>query len=71
MNSINGVEVQLGNAMRKLQYRWTEARSKWNDKVSRDFEKIYWTPLENEVEATMQQMHQLAEIIDQAHRSVR
>jgi hypothetical protein len=38
---------------------WEETREKWADAVRQDFEENIWTPLENQVRATLRGIERL------------
>ncbi len=71
MSNLTATYEQLATCWKVLHQRWEAAQSQWNDPVSRDFEKIYWTPLEAQVQLTHQEMGRLAQVIAQARRNVK
>src|SRR5204862_249542 len=47
--SLTSASVDLSNGQKTITLAWDEARLEWNDPVSRDFEELHWTPLDNRV----------------------
>jgi hypothetical protein len=70
MANLGTTQSQLSEAFQRLRQHWEATKDVWNDKVSQDFEKNYWSPLEHQAQTTLAEMSRLAEIISQAHRSV-
>jgi hypothetical protein len=70
MANLGTTQTQLSEAFQRVRQRWEATKEVWNDKVSQDFEKNYWSPLEHQAQSTLTEMNRLAEIISQAHRSV-
>ena len=70
MANLGTTQTQLSEAFQRLRQHWEATKDVWNDKVSQDFEKNYWLPLENQAQTTLNEMHRLAGIIEQARRSV-
>ena len=71
MRSLTHTSVELHDAWRRLNQRWEDAKSLWNDPVRWSFEKEHWAPLEGQLQATQREMERLAQVIAQAQRNVK
>jgi len=71
MASLLNTHDTLDNGWQRLQQQWRAACDRWNDPVSRRFEREYWQEYERLLPATMQEMQKLAEVIAQARRAVK
>jgi hypothetical protein len=65
---LDDAKGKLSYAARKLRLHWEEAQQRWNDSVSRDFDRHYLSPFEPQVAATLQAMTRLAEVLDEVER---
>ena len=70
MSSPNIPTTQLETSFRRLRQRWEESKQLWNDPVQQNFEKHYWNPLTQETTATLREMKQLTNILEQVHQRV-
>jgi hypothetical protein len=61
-------QVQLQEAYKELRLRWADARSQWDDAMSRDFGEQHVDPLERYVRSAVSAMEQLSELVWQARR---
>ena len=66
--SMTSASVDLSNSLKIITLTWEEVREGWNDPVSRDFEELYWLPLDNRVRAVIQAMDRLAPVLARAVR---
>ena len=69
--SLHIIHSDLVEAFRRLQQRWKDTNSLWNDPVRWKFEKEHWKPLERETGATLREMERLADVLAKARRNVR
>ncbi|MHC4429329.1 MAG: hypothetical protein ACYS0D_12135 [Planctomycetota bacterium] len=60
--------ARLHGALKELRARWDQAKAKWDDPMSRDFEKRYLSPLEPRVRSTVTAMEKMDAILAQARR---
>ena len=61
----------LSNSWQILHQRWEQTRAVWNDPVAWSFEKEHWSPLEQQVRATQQDLERLKQVVAQAQRNVK
>lgn len=54
-----------------LQQQWQASRSTWHDSIAQQFESRYWYPLAKATKRTLDEMAQLAQVIQDARRHVR
>jgi hypothetical protein len=66
--SLSVGQIQLQEAYKELRLKWAEARSYWDDAMSRDFEQQHIAPLERQIKAALAAMEQLGEVVWQARR---
>ncbi len=59
---------RLQGALKELRARWDQAKAKWDDPMSREFEKRYLAPLEPRVRSTLSAMEKMDSILAQARR---
>lgn len=52
--------AKLHKSWQKLIVRWEQTRHEWHDSVSSQFEQRYLTPLEPQIDVTLQRMRSLA-----------
>ncbi len=71
MTNLNATRAELQEAWQRLNLRWQETCSLWDDPVRRQFEREFWQPLESQAPATAQEMERLGQIIAQARGSVK
>ena len=60
--------IELNDALKNMRILWEETKSGWKDAVSQEFDERYWTPLDNQVVATLRAMDRLAPILARAQR---
>ncbi len=60
--------ARLPGALKELRAHWDQARTKWDDPMSREFEKRYLAPLEPMVRNTISAMDKMDTILAQARR---
>ena len=60
--------ARLQGALKELRAQWDQARTKWDDPMSREFEKRYLAPLEPIVRNTISAMDKMDAILAQARR---
>ncbi|MBX6311571.1 MAG: hypothetical protein IRY99_01405 [Isosphaeraceae bacterium] len=53
----------LKHALRDLMEKWEATKATWNDQVRRDFEERQLVPLESAVNAALNGMQELAEVL--------
>jgi hypothetical protein len=61
----------LGDCWHSLSRQWDATCELWQDPVRRAFEREYWEPLGQDLQATLREAESLAELIAQAQRHVR
>ncbi len=66
--SLNVGSSKLNDSLKELRARWEDTRAQWQDEVARDFEEHHWRPLESQVQATLQGIDQLAQVLTQARQ---
>jgi hypothetical protein len=71
VGNLSATTAELQEAWQHLYQRWEQTKGLWSDRVSWQFERDFWQPLEKQVPATLKEMDRLAEVIAAAHRSVR
>jgi hypothetical protein len=54
---------RLKHSLRNLLDKWEDARAVWNDEVRRDFEDRQIHPLETAINASLNGMQELAEVL--------
>jgi hypothetical protein len=59
---------QLGKAIKLLLRRWEEAKSEWDDSVSKNFEKTYLLPMEMDLRNAVGAMDHMAQVLAQVRR---
>ena len=64
--SLSVGRAKLLSALKDLRTRWDRVHMKWDDPVSRQFEKEFLEPLEGKVRAGVSAMENINEIIHQA-----
>ncbi len=60
--------ARLQGALKELRAHWDQARTKWDDPMSREFEKRYLAPLEPMVRNTISALDKMDTILAQARR---
>jgi len=60
---------KLSLAERALQQQWNQTRTSWTDRVSQNFERDYWVPLETSSKVLLKEMEQLSQTLIVAERS--
>ena len=66
--SLNTGSAKLSFALKTLHAKWHRAESEWSDKVRKDFETNYLTPVETELLATLNAINGLAQILAKAEQ---
>jgi len=59
---------RLKQTMRALKDQWLITEATWSDTVRRRFEDRYLGPLDPAVDAAVNGMQKMAEVLDQVHR---
>ncbi|HEX4123261.1 MAG TPA: hypothetical protein VHY37_00935 [Tepidisphaeraceae bacterium] len=59
---------QLGKSIKLLLRRWEEAKSDWDDSVSKNFEKTYLLPMELDLRNAVGAMDHMAQVLAQVRR---
>ena len=59
---------RLKQTMRALKDQWLITEATWSDAVRRKFEDRYLGPLDPAVDAAVNGMQKMAEVLDQVHR---
>ena len=59
---------QLGKGIKLLLRRWEEAKSEWDDSVSKNFEKTYLLPMELDLRNAVGAMDHMAQVLAQVRR---
>jgi hypothetical protein len=54
---------RLHHALKHLREQWDITQDAWNDPVSRDFERIHLTPLEQQTKGAITGMEKLNEVL--------
>ena len=67
MSQIADLEQDLSLSWRNLQNEWAEVRGEWRDKVAENFEREWWSELEQEIPQLIESVSQLDEAFHQAH----
>jgi uncharacterized protein YukE len=62
---ISSDRARLHNLLKDLRVRWQQVQEDWNDPVRREFEENHWTELEARVQAALQAMSRLAQVMTQ------
>jgi hypothetical protein len=66
--SLSVGRAKLLTALKELRTRWERVRARWDDPVSRDFEKEFILPLDGKVRAGVSAMENMYDIVLQARR---
>jgi hypothetical protein len=61
--------AQFENSWRRLQQRWAQTTTLWQDSTSQQFERERWSQLEQQAPTTGQAMAQLAAVLAQVQRA--
>ena len=69
--SLSVGRAKLLTALKDLRARWDRVHMKWDDPVSREFEKEFLDPLEGKVRSGVSAMENIYEIILQARSDCR
>ena len=56
-------KARLLYAAKKLQLRWEQTQTQWNDQVMREFAKRHLHPLEPKIVASVRALERLAELV--------
>jgi hypothetical protein len=59
----------LAAAWRALSGQWLDTRAHWDDAVAQEFERRYWTEMQQQMKDLMQAAEQLEETYSRALRS--
>lgn len=57
--------TRLQRATKKLQDRWLETKTDWDDRVSERFKERYLDPIVPQMQLAMAAIHDLMEVLDQ------
>jgi hypothetical protein len=68
-NIISGAN-RLKYALRTLQEHWDQTEATWNDAVRREFEERHLMPLDSAVDAAINGMQKLGEVLDKIRRDL-
>ena len=60
--------MRLREALRTLRVKWDASEADWNDGVRREFEERYLEPLEPRVQATLNSMVNLMQVLAKAQQ---
>jgi hypothetical protein len=60
--------TRLREALRTLRLKWEASQDDWNDGVRREFEERYLEPLEPRVQATLNSMVNLMQVLAKAQQ---
>jgi hypothetical protein len=66
--SLSTGRSKLMTSLKELKLRWDRVRTRWDDPVSRDFEKEFVAPLEGKVRSAVSAIEQMNEIVSKARR---
>jgi hypothetical protein len=66
--SLTTASISLADGLKTAEKLWEEARTGWDDPVSRNFETNHWLPLKNQIEATLAALDRLAPILARAQQ---
>lgn len=66
--SLGTSRSRLKAALKELQVRWDEARTKWDDPQSREFESRYLAPMEPTIRNAMSAMEKMETTLARARR---
>jgi hypothetical protein len=66
--SLGSSRTRLNGALKELKVRWGEARARWDDVQSRDFEKQFLEPLEPKIRATLSAMEKMEGLLARVRR---
>lgn len=58
--------TRLQRATKKLQDKWLQASTDWNDPVSRKFQEKYLDPIAPQMQLTLGAIHQLMKVLEEA-----
>ena len=62
---------ELEIPLKKLQQKWEQTKTGWDDPVSREFEQTFLVPLAEQVQQTQLELERLKEVIIQAQRAIK
>ena len=66
--SLSVSRTRLHGAMKQLRVHWDLARSKWDDPMSREFEKRHLRLLEPKIKTTVTAMEKMQAVLAKARR---
>ena len=58
--------TELNGALKSMRQQWEDVKAHWNDGVAHSFEEDRWTPLEDQVVATLRAIDRLAPLLTKA-----
>ena len=58
--------TRLQRATKKVQDKWREARSEWDDNVSQRFQEKYLEPIVPQMQLTLAAIHELMQVLEEA-----
>ncbi len=66
--SLGSSRTRLKGALKELQIRWDQAKSRWDDPQSRDFEKQFLTTLEPRIRNALTAMEKMEATLARVRR---
>jgi hypothetical protein len=66
--SLSTGRSKLMTSLKELRLRWDRVRTRWDDPVSRDFEKEFVAPLDGKVRSAVSAIEQMYEVVSKARR---
>jgi hypothetical protein len=70
---VNGMAawLEIETPWKKLQQKWEQTTTCWDDPVSREFEQTFLFPLAEQVQQTQLELERLKEVIIKAQRAIK
>jgi hypothetical protein len=65
---VHEAQGQLGKGIKDLLARWADTKMDWDDANSRDFEKNFLAPLEQDLKGAIGAMDVMGQLLHQARR---
>ncbi len=66
--SIRTGKAQLEAALKELLIKWDHTQTRWNDPVSKDFDKEFITPIDRRIKSAIPAIEKLADVLHKARR---
>ena len=60
-----------GIPWKKLQLKWEQTKTGWNDPKSWEFERTFIIPLAEQMQRTQDELERLTQVIEQAQRAIK